>query len=68
MENKHFKQVASIWGDVFWIDISQLTAYSPREVDEGKSVSVWFNGFFIIVEKETFDDIMEDLIHGGSQD
>ena len=68
MENKKFKLIESIWGDKVYVDITQLTAYEPREVDDYKSVSMWFGGFYLVVEKETFDKIMEELTHGGSQD
>jgi hypothetical protein len=67
MENKHFKQIENIWGEKLWVDINQLTAYARREVDDEKSVAVWFSGLYVVVEKEVFDEIMEDLIHGGDQ-
>lgn len=68
MENKKFKLIKSIWEEEVWVDINQLTAYEARKVDDYKSVSMWFNGFYIIVEKETFDEIMEELSHGGNKD
>ena len=68
MENKNFKLIETIWGDQIWVDINQLTAYHARDIDDGKSIAIWFGGFYIVVEKETFDKIMEELTHGGSQD
>lgn len=68
MDMKNFKLIETLWGDKIWVDITQLTAYEAREVDDNKSVSMWFGGFYIIVEKETFDEIMEALTHGGEQE
>ena len=68
MINKNFKLIESLWGEKIYVDINALSAYEARAVDDFKSIAMWFGGFYIIVEKHTFDEIMEELTHGGNQE